>query len=203
MSTSLQAESLAIREEHLVRTLSSHRFRAMEGLGNEVPFFICPFAVAETVEIANARRRVINKLASAGVTVLSIDLYDLSLELLRARGVLDRLCAAEQGLDKRDLLDTLRNLLDPETTLAPAIAERLAAEATDMVFITGVGEVYPYIRSHNILNNLQSVAKDRPLVMFFPGDYRQSASLGSSLELFGRLHDDQYYRAFNIFEYAV
>ena len=69
----------------------------------------------------------------------------------------------------------------------------------DLMFISGVGEVFPYIRSHNILNNLQSTAKDKPTVMFFPGEYTQCKLDGSSLDLFGRLRDDKYYRAFNIY----
>jgi hypothetical protein len=73
----------------------------------------------------------------------------------------------------------------------------------DVLFISGVGEVFPYIRSHNVLNNLQSSAKDRPTVMFFPGTYTQSLETGASLDLFGRLHDDKYYRAFNIFHVEV
>ena len=67
-------------------------------------------------------------------------------------------------------------------------------------FLTGIGEVFPYIRSHNVLNNLQSVVVGRPMLMFFPGRYEQSDTLGSSLVLFGRLKDDQYYRAKNILE---
>ena len=51
-----------------------------------------------------------------------------------------------------------------------------------------------------MLNNLQSVSKDKPMLMFFPGAYEQSETLGSSLVLFGRLKDDQYYRAKNILE---
>ena len=69
--------------------------------------------------------------------------------------------------------------------------------------LSGIGEVFPYIRSHNVLNNLQSTAKDKPTVMFFPGEYRHSLEQGASLELFGLLHDDKYYRAFNIFESQV
>jgi hypothetical protein len=38
------------------------------------------------------------------------------------------------------------------------------------------------------------------MVMFFPGDYSHSLEEGASLDLFGRLHDDKYYRAFNIFD---
>ena len=73
----------------------------------------------------------------------------------------------------------------------------------DVMFITGVGEVFPYIRSHNVLNNLQSTAKDKPTVMFFPGAYTHSLETGASLDLFGRLHDDKYYRAFNIYHYEA
>ena len=103
-------------------------------------------------------------------------------------------------MDKDGLLELLQNVLDIKTHLIPAIAERLAQTDYDVLFLTGIGEVFPYIRSHNVLNNLQSTAKAKPTVMFFPGEYRHSLEQGASLELFGMLHDDKYYRAFNIFE---
>jgi len=94
----------------------------------------------------------------------------------------------------------LQNVLDIKGHLIPEIGERLAQSDHDVLFLSGVGEVFPYIRSHNVLNNLQSTAKDKPTVMFFPGEYRHSLEQGASLELFGLLHDDKYYRAFNIFD---
>jgi hypothetical protein len=96
-------------------------------------------------------------------------------------------------------MELLQGPLDPETHLVPAIASRIAGSDFDVMFISGVGEVFPYIRSHNVLNNLQSKAKEKPTVMFFPGAYTHSLATGASLDLFGRLHDDKYYRAFNIF----
>jgi hypothetical protein len=39
--------------------------------------------------------------------------------------------------------------------------------------------------------------------MFFPGSYTHALATGASLELFGLLHDDKYYRAFNIMDYEV
>ena len=75
----------------------------------------------------------------------------------------------------------------------------MAKDRFDVLFISGIGEVFPYIRSHNVLNNLQSAAKDQPTIMFFPGKYRQEIATGASLNLFGRLHDDKYDRAFDTF----
>ena len=203
MTGKMVTAPLPQRESHLAQVLASERFRLMQGLGNEVPFFICPYDPADGVAMEGVRHRLINKLKKQGITVLTIDLYDLSVQLLQDRGVWDRLQEAEHSIEKSDLLETLQTLLDPQTKLAPAVHERIQATPHDMVFLTGIGEVFPFIRSHNVLNNLQSVATATPLVMFFPGEYRHTESGSSSLELFGVLHDDQYYRAFNIFDYAI
>jgi hypothetical protein len=172
----------------------------MEGLGNEVPFFIYPYPPEDALAVAAGKKRIKNRLAGTGVTVFEINLYDLSVELLQERKVWDRLLAAEPGLDKDDFREMLQGMLDPQLHIAPAIRDRLDGETFDIFFLTGIGEVFPYIRSHNVLNNLQSVVKGRPMLMFFPGRYEQSDTLGSSLVLFGRLKDDQYYRAKNILE---
>lgn len=172
----------------------------MEGLGNEVPFFIYPYPPEVALEVAGAKKRVKNRLAAAGVKVFEINLYDLSVELLKGRKVWDRVLAVEPDQDKADFRELLQGMLDPQLHIAPAIRDRLAQEEFDIFFLTGIGEVFPFIRSHNVLNNLQSVVKGRPMLMFFPGRYEQSDTLGSSLVLFGRLKDDQYYRAKNILE---
>jgi hypothetical protein len=97
-------------------------------------------------------------------------------------------------------MELLQGVLDVELHLVPAIAAKMAqADEFAVLFLTGIGEIFPYIRSHNVLNNLQSTAKARPTVMFFPGRYTQSLEQGASLELFGVLHDDKYYRAFNVY----
>ena len=103
------------------------------------------------------------------------------------------------SITKEQLKELLQNVLDSEAHLIPEISTILDENLFDILFITGIGEVFPYIRSHNVLNNLQSTAKDKPTVLFFPGEYTHSLVSGASLNLFGVLHDDKYYRAFNIF----
>jgi len=187
------------RFEHLFKVISGEHFLKMQGLGNEVPFFICPFKPEESVEMERLQGHLIKQLERKSVRVLEINLYDLSIKILKERNVWDRILEMEDSVSKEQLKELLQGVLDPETHLVPAIATKLQNADFDVLFLSGVGEVFPYIRSHNVLNNLQSTAKDKPTVMFFPGGYTHSLELGASLDLFERLHDDKYYRAFNIF----
>mgnify|MGYP000846927589 CR=1 FL=1 len=215
MSQKISQQSLHNRFEHLVKVISSERFLQMRGLNNDLPFYICEFRASEAVEMQRLQRQLINTLGNLsvpclggrGVKVLEINLYDLSIELLQAREgssegsrLWDEILTIEQDVDKDSLLELLQNVLGIEEYLIPAIGQRLRETDFDVLFLSGIGEVFPYIRSHNVLNNLQSTAKDKPTVLFFPGEYRHSLENGASLELFGLLHDDKYYRAFNIFE---
>lgn len=188
------------RFQHLFAVISSKRFLNKQGLGNEVPFFICPFRPEEAVEMERLRRQLANRLEHAGIGVLEINLYDLAIALIKERGIWEQILEMEQSVSKEEFLELLQGVLDPENHLVPAIAQKLRDADFDVLFLCGVGEVFPYIRSHNVLNNLQSTAKDKPTVMFFPGAYTHSLESGASLDLFGRLHDDKYYRAFNIFD---
>ena len=193
----------ADRFQHLLAVLSSRRFLKMEGLGNEVPFFISPYPPKKGVAMQGMEKQLVNRLEQQGVSVLVIDLYDLAIELLQKRGIWEDVLAIEETTPKDAFQELLQGVLDPETHLVPAMAEKMQAADFDVMFITGVGQVYPYIRSHNVLNNLQSTAKDRPTVIFFPGKYTHSLETGAALDLFGHLHDDKYYRAFNIYDIEV
>ena len=191
------------RAEHLYRVITSERFLTKQGLGNEVPFFICPFPAEEGLTMIEDRLDLVERIGHAGVTALDLSLYDISLGLLEERGILEDVLAAETDMEKSELRELLQGVLDVHEHLIPKIAEAIAAQPHDVIFLSGVGEVYPYIRSHNVLNNLQSTAKDKPTVLFFPGSYTHSTATGGSLDLFGLLHDDKYYRAFNILNYEI
>jgi hypothetical protein len=187
------------RFEHLRRIITSERFLKMQGIGNEVPFYICPYPPEEGVEMARMQKQLVNTIEKAGVRVLAINLYDLVIDLLKKRGIFEQMLAVEPSSSKDEFRELLQGVLDPQSHLVPAIAERMQAVVFDVMFLTGVGQVFPYIRSHRVLNNLQVTAAAHPTVMFFPGVYTQSLEKGASLDLFGRLHDDKYYRAFNIY----
>lgn len=197
--SSIQHGSISDRYEHLLSVMNSQRFKNKEGLGNEVPFFICPYKPKETVEIERLQKQLISKLSQLGTQVFEINLYDLAIDILKENDDWDYYIDEEDSMTKDRFKEELQSILDIETVFAPEIASKMDEVDFDIMFLTGVGEVFPYIRSHNILNNLQKIAKEKPTVMFFPGDYKHSLETGASLELFEKLRDDKYYRAFNIF----
>ena len=199
MTVDLSRAPIQERYQHLLAVMGSERFLKKQGLGNEVPFFICPYKPEEATEMERLKRQIVNKLAQKGVEVLDINLYDLAIQILKREGDWDWCMEEEQSISKEELKEELQSMLDVETVLSPAIEEKMSSSKFQVMFISGVGEVFPYIRSHNVLNNLQKTAKEKPTVMFFPGEYTYSLESGSSLDLFGRLHDDKYYRAFNIY----
>ncbi len=191
------------RAEHLFKVITSERFLTKQGLGNEVPFFICPYPAEEGLSMVEDWLNLVTRIKHAGTAVLDLSLYDLSLGILEERGILEQVLEIEADTDKNELRELLQSVLDPKANLIPRIGEAIEATPHDVILLSGVGEVYPYIRSHNVLNNLQSTAKDKPTVLFFPGSYTHALATGASLDLFGRLHDDKYYRAFNILNYEV
>ena len=199
MASSITASNIQESFDHLLTVLSGQRFLQKEGLGNEVPFFICPFDASVSVDVIRLQKQLVNRLEQSGIRVLEINLYDLSIEIIKDRGIWEQIIEMEPTVSKDELKELLQGVLDPETNLVPAIATKLKNNDFDILFLSGVGEVFPYIRSHHVLNNLQSTAKEKPTLMFFPGAYTHTLESGASLDLFDRLHDDKYYRAFNIF----
>ena len=177
----------------------------MQGLVNEVPFFICPFPPSEAVEMAKVGKRLINRLEKDGISVLKVNLYDLMIGILsNLQGdAWDRTLEIEPKVPKDRFREHLQDMVSVEDYLVPEIEKMVSETKPQVLIVSGVGEVFPIIRSHTVLNNLQKIAKDFPTVLFFPGEYIQSSSQGSSLKLFGILHDDNYYRAFDIFSHNV
>lgn len=199
----INSRNLQECQEHLTKALSSKTFLQNEGLNKEVPFHICPYESSIHNEIVQLVKQLRNDLENNGLKILEINLYDLALDILKSEGDWEWILENESTMSREVLKEQLQGILDVETVITPAIAKMMEGNQFDILLLSGIGEVFPYIRSHNILNNLQKKAKDKPTLMFFPGEYQHSLELGASLILFGKLQDDKYYRAFNILDRAI
>lgn len=191
------------RFNHLLKVMSSERFLKMQGIGNEVPFFIFSFKPIESEEMKSMEQNLVAQLEMKGIRICRIDLYDLTIEMLKERGILEQILEVEPTVTKQELLELFDGVLDPKENLVPAIAAKMDAQPYDILVITGIGEVYPYIRTHNLLENMQSTAKDKPTVFFFPGSYTPSLEKGFMLNLFDMPSGNNYYRAFDIEHFEI
>jgi hypothetical protein len=108
----------------------------------------------------------------------------------------------EKDYDKtlllREVFQPLLSVDEEENALLDRFKEGVQDDGKSIVLITGVGKSFPIIRSHTILNNLQSVFRRNPVVMMYPGRYEIKEAM--TLRLFERLDDDNYYRAFPLVE---
>ena len=183
--------------------ISSRRFREGAGLGNEVPFFISTFPAEKQNEASMLIDKLEKRLNLDGIPVMTIHLFQLCVKLLEDDGVLDEYLKHELKTDKKKFQQDLNADLDVENKLTPAISKQISELEGSLLFITGVGEAYPLIRTHTILTNLQNLGRIQPTILFFPGLYTHKSSTGSALDLFGKLNEDRYYRAFQLNDYQL
>lgn len=164
-----------------------------QNLGGELPLFIQQIPVRKQSELTYQANRLVSRLAKQGKKAIIIDLFDLSVKILDEEGVLQTLLEEEKELDSDAISSTLDSILDIKEVVIPRINDIIQEEAPDFTFITGVGRVYPFMRSHGILNNIEELANESNLVLFFPGDYNNL-----QLSLFSIISDENYYRGHNL-----
>jgi hypothetical protein len=184
--------------ESLFQILSSTRFLNKEGLGGELPFFIHSFPVSKQALVDTNIQSLIKRLQNENIDILEIHLYQLCIDILKKGNLFEQIVNQEKNLSKQRLLRVLSGPLNIDSVVIPEIHKRLDESSAKIIFLTGIGAAFPIIRSHTILNNLQTLVGDLPLVMFFPGTYNNQ-----SLNLFDRLKDDNYYRAHNLNDYKI
>ena len=114
MTSSITALNIQESFDHLLAVISGQRFLQKEGLGNEVPFFICPFDVRVSVDVVKLQKQLIKRLEQSGIRVLEINLYDLAIEILKDRGIWEQIIEIESGVSKDELKELLQGVLDPE-----------------------------------------------------------------------------------------
>ena len=182
------------RLNQILPKVTSDAFLSGKGIGNEIAFYIFdypPEAELRIREHIQFLREHIPK-TQPGLRVSHVNLLDFVLAYLRQRNLLDKAIAMQKTKGDAFVLKQLATILHPNR-IAPVFAEVAQPDQHDLVLVSGVGSVYPLLRAHTLLNNLHAVLGQTPLVLFYPGRYD-----GQALRLFGKLQNDNYYRAFKL-----
>lgn len=174
--------------------ISDEDFRRSRGLSNEVGYYIFDYEAKKELKvrnyIENLRKRNIKN--QPGYELKIYDVYDIMIDLIEEEGLYEDCIEMEEdeGLDY--LISAVNDIL--RIDYDDNYFNRYIDENTpdnSVVFITGVGKIFPFVRSHGILNKLHLVFDRVPVVLFYPGKYD-----GQSLMLFSEFKDENYYRAF-------
>jgi hypothetical protein len=171
------------------------------GTANDLKFYIFDYAPKDELII----RKEVKKLKERNSSIVEFDLYEMMLSIIEEEGYMEDVLRMEKDYDKdlllREVFQPLLSVEEEENRLLEMFQENAPDDGNKIVLITGVGKSFPIVRSHTILNNLQSIFRRNPVVMMYPGRYEIKNSM--TLRLFERLDDDNYYRAFPLVERRV
>ena len=170
--------------------ISDANFLANKGLSNEVGIHVLQYEPQHELIVRDYIERLVNT-PSDEYRVIERDMYKILLEILEEKRVLGTVSSLEEKKGKDYLLAQLQKIATQEAFLAKM--KYKPHEHGDVLFLTGIGKVYPFMRSHKMLDSMQQEFSDIPIVMFYPGEFN-----GQSLNLFSKFHDGNYYRAFNL-----
>lgn len=187
--------SLEERLNQILPRVTSSDFLESKGLGNEIGFWIFDYPPERELDVRDfVSGTVLPALGkqSPPLRTATVNLLSLVTDLLEERKLLDKAIEMQTGKGDDSTLAALRSVLK-EDKLAQKIATQFDVPNLDLLIITGVGAVYPMLRTHTLLSALHPIMGKTPLLMFFPGRYD-----GHSLRLFNTLAEDHYYRAFRL-----
>lgn len=189
------------------RVLTSERFKKMEGLGNEVPFFVLRYKPEWEPTVDEELSRLRRRLREERYRLADIDVFALAVGIWKGSPFYDQMLAMEKTLPPETFRDALSKVIDVEGLLAPAIKtavdEAGGEDSVDAILLSGVHHLFPLVRTHLLLNCLQPLLGRVPLVVTFPGSYHQSPSTHSALVLFDQISQDNYYRAFDLVDFSL
>lgn len=186
------------RLDILEKQMRSEKFRSNTGLGNEVGYYVFDYDPDQELIVRERIKELENAdtVLRFGYELVIYDLYEMMLQLLKNEDVYEDLLELEETDGTEYVFGAISDVLrfnEDDSLIVNYILENTPEDS--VVLLTGIGKCYPILRSHKVLNNLHQVMDHCPVIMFFPGRYD-----GNSLNIFGKVKDDNYYRAFPIVE---
>lgn len=170
--------------------LSEENFLSNKGLSNEVGIHVFCYSPEDEPVVSYFFKKLKDD-KNTKFNLIECDLYKIFISICEDKRIIKSIPVQEERRGSEFLLSQLQKVATPE-----AFVEKMKYEPHqygDILLITGVGKVYPFMRSHKILDNIQHIFADIPILMLYPGTFN-----GQDLDLFGKFLDGHYYRAFNL-----
>ena len=180
-------------EERLdkVRSLIQEpEFLEGKGLSNEVNIRIFCYQPEDEMVVRHFIDQVTTD-QSLNCNLKVCNLYQTFLAACEDSDILDAIPEMEESDGSAFLLEQLHSAIGENEYINKIQYEPHCTG--DVLVLTGVGEVFPFMRIHSLLEALQPYFSDIPILVFYPGEFD-----GRHVKLFNRLQPNDYYRAFNV-----
>lgn len=185
-------DKLDIKFEQVIKKFQNDDFLMNRGLGNEVGIHVFQYQPIYELEIRNFIQKIIKTSKNERFNIIHVDLFEIFIEACDELGITDDAIDMEKEEGSNQLLSQFHSIVSIEEYIS-RINKLDFKAGKDIIIISGIGRVYPMMRAHLILNNIQHILSEVPVVLFYPGTYDSQ-----TLTLFGKIFDNNYYRAFSL-----
>lgn len=188
--------NLMERLDNLRALIQDSDFLAGKGLSNEVNIRIFCYDPKDEMAVRYFTEKLMVD-QTLGCHLIEYNLYKVFLSICERRRLIDKIAGLEGKKGKKQLLVDLLGENGKEGPVGiKAVVNEMqnrSYEPGDVILITGVGEVFPFIRAHALLDAIQPRLSDIPILVMYPGTFD-----GRYVKLFDKLTPYPYYRAFKV-----
>ncbi|MCD7808716.1 MAG: DUF1788 domain-containing protein [Erysipelotrichaceae bacterium] len=191
--------NLEDRLDAMKEKISSVEFQKNLGSANEVSYFVFDYDPSDEIFVRDYVTKLandVNHKTHLDYNIKVFDLYNMMIDYLKEEDILEDVFMMEEDEGYDEVAESIKDSLGVDTVDDNYYINYIEEHIDDnsIVFITGVGKIYPIVRAHKILNNLHQQIDNIPVILFLPGVYN-----GLEIKLFGKLNSN-YYRAFKLID---
>lgn len=181
--------SIKGRLDNLRKHIQQPEFLEGKGLCNEVNIRIFCYAASDEMTVQQFIDQIMTDQTIA-CHLIECNLYKIYLSLCDDLEITEAIPDMEDSDGKDFLLEQLHSAINENEFIEKIQYE--PHKPGDILLLTGVGDVYPFMRVHSLLEALQPHFSDIPILVMYPGTFD-----GNYVRLFDKLTPNPYYRAFN------
>lgn len=183
-------ESITERLDKVRSLIQKPEFLEGKGLSNEVNIRMFCYEAKDEMAV----RHFVNQLSTdveLNCNPKIYNLYDVFLSICEDMDILDAMKDMEEEDGSAYLYEQIQSAVGTGEFIQKM--QYGDHQPGDVLILTGIGEVYPFMRIHTLLEALQPYFSDIPILVFYPGVFD-----GRHVKLFNKLEANDYYRAFNV-----
>lgn len=187
-------QALQNRLNQITDKVLTQEFLTSQGLGNELGFWIFDYAPEDELQVRQNITLIEQSISkrNSSLRMINVNLLHAIKAYLDQRGFTEKAFQMQIKKGDTDLSKALTGPLHVDK-IGPFLLDFYQLDNYELIFLRGVGSVWPLLRAHNLLNKLHALLGHKPLVLFYPGSYS-----GQDFSLFNKLTSNNYYRAFKL-----